>query len=64
MRVGQIGVIAEGKNRALPELVGHDKVGQVMGVECSRPTTALIEAVKTQRAQNQRQQRQIAAQQA
>jgi Chaperone of endosialidase len=44
----EIGVIAEEVEQVLPEVVGHDKKGRADGVDYSRLTAVLIQAVKEQ----------------
>jgi len=57
----QIGVIAEEVGRVVPEVVNYEKNGKdAQGVDYSRLTALLIEAVKQQQKQIQKQQRQIA----
>jgi hypothetical protein len=58
-----IGVIAEEVDKVLPEVVGHNEKGQAVGVHYNRLTSVLIEAVKAQQSQLDRQQKQIAEQQ-
>ena len=59
----EIGVIAEEVGRVLPEVVSYEDNGKdARGVDYSRLTALLIEAVKQQERQIQKQQRQIDAQ--
>ena len=57
----EIGVIAEEVGQVVPEVVSYEKNGKdAQGVDYSRLTALLIEAVKQQQQQIQKQQRQIA----
>lgn len=51
----EIGVVAEEVDKIVPEVVSHDpETNEVQGVDYSRLTALLIEAVKTQQAEIQR----------
>ena len=49
----EIGVIAEDVDRVLPEVVSRDpETNQIQGVDSARLATLLIEAVKSQQAED------------